>query len=149
MPHRSSRRRSRTDDLCLIRSDSDASIDTNATAANLPGAGRTLGLLLDYLGSNFESFMNRLAPRLGLGPEEVAKEICRLRRHHETSIAERHSVQQSNGRSNGAKERVLLKLCKKLLKYARYVIRTLRFGYSQTLTDPTRFLHNSLLSMKS
>jgi len=108
------------DDISFIRVDTYSSIDSNATAPNLPGAGRTIGLLLAYLGSGLESFINRLAPRLGLGPQEVGKKLRRLRRHNETSIAERQLC--SNVLLSEMEKSSVRKLCKKLLKYARYVV---------------------------
>ncbi len=66
--------------------------------------------------------MNVWADRHGLGPNAVAQEIRRLRRHEETSFAERHSgsvVQLSKH-----DEKIVRKLCKRLLKYARFVLRS-------------------------
>ncbi len=105
--------------LARMNTDTNSSVSSTATAPNLPGAGRTVGLLTDFLGAHVEKFMNVRAGRLGLGPKAIAQEIRRLRRHDETSLVERHagSVFQLNKRD----ERIFKKLCKKLLKYARFV----------------------------
>ncbi|KLO06125.1 hypothetical protein SCHPADRAFT_699894 [Schizopora paradoxa] len=103
----------------LARQDSISSVSTNATAPNLPGAGRTVGLLMDFLGLHLEFFMNMRAQRFGLGPEAIAQEIRLLRKHHDTSILERHEM--STVELNRSEARTLKKLCKKLLKYARFV----------------------------
>ncbi len=104
----------------LSRTNTSSSVSTNATAPNLPGAGRTVGLLLDRLGAHVEKCMNLWADRRGLGPNAVAQEIRRLRRHDETSIVERHagSVAQLSKRD----EKTVRKLCKRLLKYARFFL---------------------------
>lgn len=103
----------------LARHDSIPSVSSDATAPNLPGAGRTVGLLMDYLGSHLELFLNLRAGDFGLGPEAIAQEIRHLRRHHETSISERHGT--STVGLNRREARTLKKLCKRLLKYARFV----------------------------
>ncbi len=100
-----------------------SSISTNATAPNLPGPGRNVGLLLDRLGAHMEKYMNLWADRRGLGPNAAAQEIRRLLRHDETSLIERHagSVAQLSKRD----EKIVRKLCKRLLKYARFVLQKL------------------------
>ncbi len=45
--------------LTLVKTAS--SIDSNATAPNLEGAGRTVGLVLDWVGGALESFMKKRA----------------------------------------------------------------------------------------
>lgn len=101
----------------LVRRDTVSSIDSNATASNLVGPGRTLGLLLDYLGSRFEFVLNRRASRLGLGPEAVANDIRHLRNHHETTIGARHATLVSSLTKSEVK--ALRKLCKKLISHTR------------------------------
>lgn len=102
------------DPFRLVRSDT---VDTNATAPNLPGPGRTLGLMLDMLGKRLESSLNKRAVKRGLGPESVARNIRLFRRHHEMSISERYSA-ASEEISSKEKKR-LTKRCKILLRYAR------------------------------
>ncbi len=104
----------------LARIHTNSSVSTNATAPNLPGPGRTIGLLMDWLGTRMERFMNICADRRGLGPKAVAQEIHCLRRHDETSIVERHTG--SVVRLNKHDERAFRKLCGRLLKYARYAL---------------------------
>ncbi len=64
--------------------------------------------------------MNISAHRHGLGPNAVAREIRRLLQHDQTTIAERRtgSIVQLSKRD----ERIFRKMCKKLLKYARFVL---------------------------
>lgn len=105
--------------LAVVRVDTKSSIASDATAPNLPGPGRTVGLLLDWLGNRLEGSMNKLATRRGLGPTATAQEIRRIRRHHDTIFQSRlvtalYSLPRGEVRS-------LKKLCGKLLKYARYV----------------------------
>lgn len=111
-------------EIPITRHDSISSVSTDATAPNLPGAGRTVGLLMDFLGSHLELFLNLRARHLGLGPEAIAQEIRRLRRHHETSILQRHEV--STVQLTRVEAQTLKKLCKRLLKYARCVLRELK-----------------------
>ncbi|KLO08600.1 hypothetical protein SCHPADRAFT_893753 [Schizopora paradoxa] len=91
-------------------------ISTNATAPNLPGAGRTVGILLDWLGKGLESFMNKRAIQLNLGPEAVARDILRIRGEGEKFVFIRYAV--PNAYLTKSLERKLKKLCKSLLKYA-------------------------------
>ncbi|KLO16297.1 hypothetical protein SCHPADRAFT_901679 [Schizopora paradoxa] len=58
----------------LSRTDThSSSAHSTATAPNLVGPGRTLGLLFDWLGNGLETFLNRRAVQLNLGPEAVAR----------------------------------------------------------------------------
>ena len=100
----------------LAKTVTHASLSTNATAPNLPGPGRLLGLLLDRLGKGLESSVNQGAGRLGMGPEAVAREIRQLRRHETMTIGERYS--SSRGPLSKREARTLKQRCEKLLKYA-------------------------------
>ncbi len=104
----------------LTRMDTNSSISTNATAPNLPGAGRTVGLLIDRLGSHVENLLNIGAQWRKIGPKAVAQDIRRILRHDQTTFAERFSrrVVQLSKRD----ERDFRKMCKRLLKYARFRI---------------------------
>lgn len=104
------------DHPALIPISTCSSIDSDATASNLPGAGRTLGLLLSALGNRLEMFLNKRAARLSLGPEGVVQEIRQLRRHDETSIIERHASPVEL--CEKLERKALRRLCKKLFKYA-------------------------------
>ncbi len=110
-------------DFQLARIGTNTSVSTNATAPNLPGPGRTVGLLFDRLGAQVEKILNICADRRGLGPKAVALEIRCLCRHDETTIVERHAgfVHQFTDKA----EKALRRLCKRLLKYARLVSRIL------------------------
>lgn len=51
---------------------------TNATADNLPGAGRIVGLAYGYGGRHLETYLNKVAEeKLGLGPRTLAVQIKR------------------------------------------------------------------------
>ncbi|KLO13893.1 hypothetical protein SCHPADRAFT_940000 [Schizopora paradoxa] len=92
---------------------STSSVSTTATAPNLSGAGRTVGLLFDFLGITLERFMNRqAATRLRLGPDAVVQDIRALRRlwPYSESFVDAHPPTLDE-------QRRLAKLCKKLLKY--------------------------------
>ena len=43
---------------------SQSTLSSNATASNLPGTGRVLGLVYDALGGKLETHINRIAQRL-------------------------------------------------------------------------------------
>lgn len=48
---------------------------SNATESDLPGPGRTLGKVYDFLGKRLERALATLAERKGLGPKQVAERI--------------------------------------------------------------------------
>ncbi len=52
-----------------------STLSTTATASNLPGAGRTLGLLYDSVGTRVGIRISRLAVRNGYGPKETFAQI--------------------------------------------------------------------------
>jgi len=97
-----------------------SSIDSNATADNLPGPGRTLGLFFAYLGRNLERGMGALAARRGYGPDAVADAIACLRVHHQRTICDMYiaEVEQSGAVFEGSRRRKLEKKCKKLVRYS-------------------------------
>lgn len=97
------------------------SISTNATASNLPGAGRTMGLLFEYLGRRLESVLNVSATRRGMDPRAVAMQIRRLCLHDRTTIQDRHS-EDFNNLLTRKEKRKLSRLCSKLIGHARYVM---------------------------
>lgn len=101
----------------LTRTVSVSTVSTDATASNLPGPGRIVGNVLEALGDRLSSFINKVAMRRGLGPEAVAQEIRRLRRHHETTWQQRHSAPQTQLSSR--EEKALKKYCEKLLTYSK------------------------------
>lgn len=95
---------------------SQSSISTNATAPDLPGPGRALGLLYQFLGNILEKKVSRIAERSGLGPREVSvrirKEITRI---HWARIGLPYSVESSFHRKSRSR---LEKASGKLVKYA-------------------------------
>ncbi|KAI5117764.1 hypothetical protein M0805_005195 [Coniferiporia weirii] len=82
---------------------SSESVNTNATTANLPGAGRTLGLAYELAGRVLESRLNQLAVKLGYGPDKAASRTRELRRKailaHMSTADPRH-VQSAEGYFN-------------------------------------------------
>ncbi len=108
------------DHPALSRVNTCSSVASDATASNLPGAGRTIGLLLNALGARFETFLNRRAARLRLGPEGVAQKIRDLRGHDEVSIFQRHAV--PIGPITEKEANALRRLCKKIIKYSRLAL---------------------------
>ncbi len=114
---RAARLGGQSDHIALTRVDTRSTVATNATAPNLTGAGRVLGLLLYALGARFETFLSRRAIRLRLDPEGVAQKIRRLRRHDEVSFLQRHT--SPNEPISEREKKSLRKLCKKLLKYSK------------------------------
>ncbi|KLO05070.1 hypothetical protein SCHPADRAFT_738248 [Schizopora paradoxa] len=91
-------------------------VDTNATAPNLPGPGRNIGNLFDWLGVKIEAVANQKAVQLNLGPQAVAKTIRELCRHDERLFIDRH---RSPTQLSKSQTKRLRKLCKKLVKYTR------------------------------
>ncbi len=102
--------------LELVMTDS---IDSNATAPNLPGPGRNVGRLFDWLGARLERILSNRKLKLGYDPDAVAQDIRQLCRHSERSLVERHKFPEL-GLTNIEKKH-LKKLCKKLIACARFV----------------------------
>lgn len=100
----------------LYRVPTASSVDTNATADNLPGPGRNLGNLIGYLGKALERYLSRQLSQRGVGPESVAEAIRKIRGHNRHSIGEIQAEQADN------EDRIkLTKYCKKLFKYSKQV----------------------------
>ncbi|KAI5115039.1 hypothetical protein M0805_000678, partial [Coniferiporia weirii] len=55
----------------------NSSTSSNATAPDLPGAGRTIGLFYTFAGNIIEHSLNKLAKRWGAGPYPVARKVHR------------------------------------------------------------------------
>ncbi len=104
------------DVLELMRIDS---IDSNATADNLPGPGRNIGRLYDWLGPRLERVLSIRRLKLGYDPDTVAQDIRDLCWHNERSIVKRHMFPEL-GLTNVEKKH-LKKLCKKLMACVRFV----------------------------
>jgi len=103
-------------ELVLIRTES---IDSNATAPNNPGPGRNLGRLLDAVGMRLEYFLNRMAGRLRLGPDETVQKILDLQfRRRLRAWEDKEVIIFGDSAPHSEEEfRTLKKLCRKLLKY--------------------------------
>lgn len=100
-----------------------SSISTNATASDLVGPGRTLGLAFRYLGRKLETILSRSFEKRGYGPCATTERIIRRSEKFRT---------HSNGKNDAAGkviERIkqtlhnylLEKDCRRLLKYLQYV----------------------------
>ncbi|KAH8115048.1 hypothetical protein DFH11DRAFT_142738 [Phellopilus nigrolimitatus] len=98
--------------FCASDQASLISISTNATADNLPGAGRTLGLFYSFAGKHLETRLGRLAGRLGHGPRATA-----LRIQENSGIVTLASVLPRPLSLMKARNRKIQKDCKRLLKY--------------------------------
>jgi len=70
-----------------ISIDSQSSVSTNATAPNLVGPGRTLGLVIDKAGNWIERRLNRWAVRRARGPHETAECIKAIQRDRSLLVA--------------------------------------------------------------
>lgn len=102
--------------LELLRIDS---IDRNATADNLPGPGRNIGRLYDWLGARLERVLSNRKLKLGHNPDAVAHDIRQVCRHDERLVVERHKF-PGLGLTKFEKKN-LKNLCKKLIACARFV----------------------------
>lgn len=96
---------------------SSSTISTNATADGLVGPGRTLGLLLHFIGRRIESRLNRIALSRGHGPEAA---VDRMKKR---IWAERWSQpgKWDEAVSSLLAKGELVEDCQKLLQYARSV----------------------------
>lgn len=101
----------------LTRTTSNSTVSTNATAPNLIGPGRTIGLLIDGLRDYLDTLTITWVPKLKFGPKSAAQDVRSLLRHEETTIVERHA---GYAHHFTVKEEEVLKMrCKRLLEYAR------------------------------
>lgn len=97
---------------------SDSTLSTNATASNLVGPGRVLGLAIEKFGKIIEIRANTLAENHGYGPRETTLAI-------EDILNGRGRIQQV-GKGimcvhipESEKDKALRKLCLRLVKYTR------------------------------
>ncbi len=99
-----------------------SSVDSDATADNIPGPGRNLGLLLGYLGRKLERGIGTFAARCGYGPDAVADAIARLRHHHQRSISDLYIAEATQSKITLKKYdmKKLRKKCDALSRYAWY-----------------------------
>ncbi|KAH8110472.1 hypothetical protein DFH11DRAFT_1514209 [Phellopilus nigrolimitatus] len=90
------------------------SVSTNATADNLPGAGRTLGLLYSHAGRHLEVLLGGIAERMGRGPRAT---FLRIQKNSE--IVTLASVLLLPQAAVKAKKKKIERDCKRMLKYVR------------------------------
>ncbi|KLO07255.1 hypothetical protein SCHPADRAFT_945441 [Schizopora paradoxa] len=117
--HRFANVATQTSQTLLIGTEIQPSVSTNATAPNLPGPGRNLGLLLDSVGNRIESLLNKYANHVGMGPASVAQEIRLLSRHNELEIGDPRRYLIPPRQLPQQEKKALKKKCKKLLKFVR------------------------------
>ncbi|KLO10289.1 hypothetical protein SCHPADRAFT_525554 [Schizopora paradoxa] len=111
----------------VFRAPTISSIDSDATIDDQPGAGRTLGRYIAWLGSKLEKAANSRAERLGLGPKAIANKICCRAGHQEIWIEPSNTwrlhwrqLVVPNQRFNESQTKALRKLCRKLIKHASF-----------------------------
>lgn len=81
--------------------------DTNETADNLPGLGRTLGRFYAFVGDKLEAKLGFTAERMGFGPRAVVRKIQRIK------IEDEDGYIWNNNRKKAQKK------CKQLVQYVR------------------------------
>ncbi|KLO06431.1 hypothetical protein SCHPADRAFT_986440 [Schizopora paradoxa] len=113
-------RNARPDEKFILRINTGITQSTNATASNLPGPGRNIGRLFNWLGGRLEFMVNKQATQLASKPREIAEEIRTMR---QTSIAE-----ESTGcwEFSYDEERKLEKYVKMLFKQTKSLMPTTR-----------------------
>ena len=77
---------------------------SNETEDDLPGSGRTLGKLYNFLGQKVESGLSGAAERMGYGPNAIAMRIQRIQENRGLDLRRRRKL-----RAN----------CKRLVCYIR------------------------------
>lgn len=82
-----------------------SSHSTNSTASDLPGPGRTLDKFLGILGRKLEDSVARIAHKVGLGPLATQVRLAMYSTHLDGAVIP------------FTHEKLLVKHCKKLLKY--------------------------------
>ncbi|KLO08601.1 hypothetical protein SCHPADRAFT_893754 [Schizopora paradoxa] len=132
----------------LVRFDTSSSTThSTATASDIVGPGRTLGNFIGRIGKGLESLLDKCAIRLHLGPEAVARDIRRIRRHEQISFLVRFFVPYAHLTSTQDKK--IRKLCKRLLKYARSHVRATQLKALEeiiSLSIEDRLVRNILLN---
>ena len=111
------------------KSASQESFSTNATAPNLPGTGRVLGLLYDALGNKLVNWMSKWAVKHGYSPEVVGEDVygkmyvlrCNNRQKAKSDVVRIEDLSKSETLE-------LRKACKRILKYAMWVLSTRTSG---------------------
>lgn len=103
--------------------ESTYSLSTNATAPNLPGAGRLLGKLYDAGGRSLESRLNRVATKAGFGPDACLQRIRSMmsddRFKHSTRLALAAHRNPKNLLDLLEKKERLIRECNELIGYAK------------------------------
>ncbi|KLO17774.1 hypothetical protein SCHPADRAFT_150463 [Schizopora paradoxa] len=97
------------------------SLSTNATADNLPGPGRTLGLAFGWGGLHLEKRFNKLAEKFGYGPKAAEKKLEEFGRRYRDYVS---SIQLGDWDSTKdplefLRGKLAKKAGKRLLKYTK------------------------------
>ncbi|KLO18107.1 hypothetical protein SCHPADRAFT_936566 [Schizopora paradoxa] len=111
------------------------SIASDATAPNIPGPGRIIGLLYDAAGSKMERFVNRTAGLYRLGPQAIVEDI----QGSLSSVEKRGRDLGPSGfrvhlSPTDEEHAFLAKKCRKLLKYCRSHILTTQLEALEAVT---------------
>ncbi len=99
----------------LRRTATISTISTNATADNLPGPGRNVGLLFGWIGGHLEVRLGRVMSHRGYGPDAVADTLARVRRHHRRPAADFYSPLDESGSASEPRRKAERKKCWKTL----------------------------------
>ncbi|KLO07929.1 hypothetical protein SCHPADRAFT_626588 [Schizopora paradoxa] len=114
-----------------------ASYDSDATADNLLGGGRNLGVLFSFLGYKFESLIGRFAESRGHGPKGVGKKIAHLRQHDSRSLCQIY-VDFASGAPpvlSKVERKKLVRYCRKLIRYSRSKTDTTAIAANNEITE--------------
>ncbi|KLO13160.1 hypothetical protein SCHPADRAFT_380623 [Schizopora paradoxa] len=114
---------------------SSDSIDTDATAPNLPGPGRTVGMFFDWLGGKLENQLGILMERRGYGPEATMAKILTMRGRWRTYREGERVYIRNNMEIQSEEHRKLLKYCQRLLKYTRSLVPKTQLQAFDRITD--------------
>lgn len=127
--NRLAEKRGRRPSLALAVVSDTSSVSTNATADNLIGPGRTLGLLYSFLGRRLEARINQIAEHRGHGPRAAfdrlklrikAEEDCLLHATVSGAISHKECEKRTNNVVKALLEKLeLVEDCKKLVKHTQ------------------------------
>ncbi|KLO12981.1 hypothetical protein SCHPADRAFT_387797 [Schizopora paradoxa] len=86
---------------------------TNAIGENLPGPGRNLGRLYDWLGQKFENILGKILFRAGYGPTNISRKIKIIRN------PKWEEMESLAAELRDSDLRKLCRHCRKLVRYSR------------------------------
>lgn len=109
-------------------SESVSTVSTNRTDDGLVGAGRTLGLVYDFLGLRIEDAINKIAEKRGMGPNNVFRRIEGLledaedRRCRDRRWRDCYHSRLSQELEFWLEKDAVVRECQQLMAYARSVL---------------------------